>query len=112
MGNSAQTKTIPAHRLNAIMRVNLIFLLSHLLLYTELPSVLMGLHNAFADLVVAMALTAMVGLWLCLDFMLPVYAEAKVQRQKPVSKPAGLLIFFNSTALLCFGLYWGLHTLL
>lgn len=104
--------SISAYRLNLIMRINTAFLLLHLLLYTKAPSVLLGLHNVFADVVVALALSGIVGLWLCLDFMLPVYAEAKLRRQKPVSRPAGLLIFFNCVAILSLGVYLGLHTLL
>lgn len=103
---------ISHRRLNLIMRINLAFLLLHLLLYTQLPSVLLSLHNLFADLVVAISLSGMIGLWLCLDFMMPVYAEAKLQRHRHITRPTGWLILFNSTALLCFGLYWGLHHLL
>lgn len=103
---SFAAKTASVHTLNRVMQLNLIFLGLHCLLYGGMPQMLLGLHNPFADLVIALAFGAIVGLWLCLDYMLPVYLEAKVNREKPISKPTGWLLSLNLLALAGCGVYW------
>jgi hypothetical protein len=98
-----------ARGLNRIIGINLVFLLLHPLLYTRIPGMLLDLHNAFANFLAAVTLAGIVGLWLCLDFLVPVYAEAKLQHLKPVTRPTGWLILLNSAALCGLATYWGLH---
>lgn len=89
--------------LNKVMHLNLGCLLLHLMLYTGLPALLLARHNPFGDLVVAAAVAALVGLWLCLDFLLPVYLEARISRYRNIARPTGWLISLNLTALIVVG---------
>lgn len=98
---------IATSALNKAMQVNLGCLLLHLILYTSLPAILLARHNPFGDLVVALAVSALIGLWLCLDFMLPVYMEAKMGRYRNISKPTGWLLWLNIMALLAVGMVLG-----
>lgn len=90
---------IPVHSLNKAMRLNLGCLLLHPLLYTSVPAVLLARHNPFGELLVAMAVAAIIGLFLCLDFMIPMYMEAKVNRYRNISRPTGWLLSLNLLAL-------------
>ncbi len=92
--------------LNRVMQINLLFLAVHLLLYGDMPQLLLGLHNPFADFVVALAIGAVVGLWLCLDYLLPIYMEAKVNRHGLITRPTGWLLILNLVALFGSAGYW------
>jgi hypothetical protein len=94
---------IPPHSLNKAMQINLGCLLLHLVFYTSIPALLLARHNPFGHLVVALAVVAMIGLWLCLDFMLPIYMEAKMGNYRNISKPIGWLITLNAFALSSIG---------
>jgi hypothetical protein len=85
--------------LNKAMQLNLGCLLFHLLLYTSVPAVLLSRHNPFGELVVALSIAAGIGLWLCLDFMIPMYMEAKMGRFRNISRPTGWLVSLNLLAL-------------
>lgn len=81
------------------MQMNLGCLLMHLMLYTSLPAALLARHNPYGELIVAFAIAAMIGIWLCLDFMIPVYVEAKINRYRNISKPIGWLLALNILAM-------------
>ncbi len=90
---------ITTSSLNKAMQLNLGCLMLHLILYTSLPAILLARHNPFGDLVVAMAFAALVGLWLCFDFLLPIYMEAKLGRYRNIARPTGWLLSLNVMAL-------------
>lgn len=96
-------RTNPSHisttSLNRAMHLNLGCLLLHLLFYTSVPALLLARHNPFGNLVVGMLAAALVGIWLCLDFMIPMYMEAKVGRYRNISRPTGWLVSLNLLAL-------------
>jgi hypothetical protein len=81
--------------LNKAIQLNISCLLMHLLFYTSLPALLMSRHNPFAELIVAFAAVAIVGIFLCLDFMIPVYVEAKLAKYRNITKPIGWLLSLN-----------------
>lgn len=89
---------ISAQSLNRALQVNVWCLLLHLLLYTSLPAILMSRHNPYAELIVAFAIVSLVGIFLCLDFMIPVYMEAKLQRYRNITKPTGWMLSLNIMA--------------
>ncbi len=94
-------------RINRVMLINLGCLALHLLLYSPIPGALLAKHNPFGELIVAMAVAAIVGVWLCLDYMLPVYVEAKVTRDRMTSRPTGMLMALNLMAVTAGG-YWAI----
>jgi hypothetical protein len=71
----------------------------HLLMYTGLPALLLSRHNPFGELVVAASIASLFGLWLLLDFMIPVYVEAKIGRYRNITRPTGWLLALNVLAL-------------
>lgn len=90
---------ISVHTLNKAIRLNLLCLSLHLLLYTGIPTILLARHNPFGELVVAMTVAAIIGLFLCLDFMIPMYMEARLNRYRSISRPVGWLLSLNLLAL-------------
>jgi hypothetical protein len=106
MQNESLLPTRSITSLNKVMQINLIFLFLQSLQYGGLPELMLGLHNPFANFVMALTFAAIIGLWLCLDFMLPIYMEAKINKQKPVSRPAGWMLMLNVAALSGALVYW------
>lgn len=72
----------------------------HLLLYTSLPAILMSRHNPYCDLIVGLAVVSLIGVFLCLDFMIPVYMEAKIAKYRNITKPIGWMLSLNILAAL------------
>ena len=96
----ASSRHVSPHSLNKALQVNVGCLLMHLLLYTSLPAILMSRHNPYAELIVALAVASLVGIFLCLDFMIPVYMEAKIAKYRNVTKPIGWMLSLNILAAL------------
>lgn len=90
---------ISTSALNKAMQLNLGCLLLHGMFYTSLPALLLSRHNPFGELLVAVAAASMIGLLLCLDFMIPMYMEAKIGRYRNISRPTGWLVSLNVLAL-------------
>lgn len=85
-------------RINLVMLINIGCLLLHLLLYSPIPTTLLAANNPFCTLVVVLSIAAIAGIWLCTDFMLPVYVEAKVAKERAITRPAGWLMSLNILA--------------
>lgn len=86
------------HRLNKVLQLNLMFLLMHFVLYGSTKSLLLGLHNPFADFVVVLGFVSLVGLWLCFDFLMPVLCEAVRHRDGETLRPIGWMMAFSAFA--------------
>ena len=99
-------------RINRVMLINIACLCLHLLLYSPVPSTLLAANNPFCTLVVTLAITAVIGIWLCADFMLPIYLEAKVSRIREVTRPAGTLMSLNILAMVGGGWFMLSHNIL
>jgi len=85
-------------RLNKVMQMNLMFLLLHFVLYGGTRALLLGLHNPFADLIVVLGFTSLIGLWLCFDFFMPVFCEAVHRRDRETIRPIGWMMAFSAFA--------------
>lgn len=87
-------------RLNTVMQMNLWFLILHCALYGSISQVLLNLQNPFADFLVVLAFTSLIGLWLCFDFLVPVLCEAIRHREKAIIKPIGGMMLLSMGAFL------------
>ena len=83
------------HRLNKVLQINLMFLLIHFVLYGSTHSILLGLHNPFADFIVALSFVSLIGLWLCFDFLMPVFCEAVQRRDRETLRPICWMMTFS-----------------
>lgn len=81
------------------MQLNLGCLLLHWMFYTSLPALLLSRHNPFGEILVAVAAASMFALIIFLDFMIPMYMEAKVNKMRNISRPTGWLVSLNVLAL-------------
>ncbi len=79
-------------RLNTVLKVNLLCLLMHFVLYGSTKNLLLGLQNPFADFIVMLSLVSLVGLWLCFDFLMPVLCESVHKKEQHVAKPIGWIM--------------------
>ena len=86
------------HRLNTVLKLNLLFLVLHFSLYGSTQNILLGLHNPFADFLVMMSFVSLAGLWLCFDFMMPVLCEAVRKRDGHTAKPIGWMMAISAFA--------------
>lgn len=86
------------NRLNKVLQLNLLFLLMHFVLYGSIKSVLLGLHNPFADFIVVLGFVSLVGLWLCFDYLMPVFCEAIHRRDREILRPIGWIMAFSAFA--------------
>ncbi len=79
------------------------FLLAHFVLYGGTMKLLLGLHNPFADFVVVLGFTSLIGLWLCFDFMMPVFCEAVRHKDKEMLRPVSWMMAFSVFAFVAGG---------
>ncbi len=86
------------NRLNKVLQLNLMFLVMHFVLYGSTKTILLGLHNPFADFIVVLGFVSLAGLWLCFDFFMPVLCEAVHRRDCDTIKPIGWMMAFSAFA--------------
>ena len=85
-------KHILQARLNTVLKLNLLCLLMHFVLYGSTQHLLLGLHNPFADFLVMLSIVSLVGLWLCFDFLMPVLCESVRKKEQHIAKPIGWIM--------------------
>jgi hypothetical protein len=92
--------------LNKLMQLNMGCLLLHLLLYGPVPDALLNMRNPFGDLLLALAIVAAVGLFFLIDFLLPIYLDARMRGWIEVTRPVGALLVLNSLSLVVYSATW------
>lgn len=82
------------------MRLNIMFVLAHILLYSSVIAYLDALNNPFADLLIMLGVISLIGLWLCFDFFIPVLCMAVCMKNKALAKPIAGMMFLSLCAFL------------